>query len=67
MIDRVVSLSRERAVRLGCLAGVPPLWFAIAWADPRILVLAVAAAAAGIWVLRSRERRHADDEEPFLL
>ncbi len=67
MSTRIRRLAADRNVQLGSIAAVPPLWFALAWADARMLALALASVCAAAWGLRALERRHADDDEPFWL
>lgn len=67
MRRRLERLARDRCVRLGSLTAVPPLWFALAWADPRMLALALGSALVATYALRALERRRADDDEPLWL
>lgn len=67
MIERVTTLWNDRTVRLGSIAAVPPLWFAIAWADLRLVLVAVVCGTAATMVLRILERRRPDDDEPLWL
>jgi hypothetical protein len=61
-------LLRDRNVRRGSIAGIPPLWFTVAWGDVRMVLLAVAAVAAAAYALRELERRRPpDDDEPLWL
>jgi hypothetical protein len=65
VIAAVTRLWQDRTVRLGALAAIPPLWFAIAWVDVRVVLLAPACAAAATYVLRVRARREPEDDEPL--
>ena len=60
-------LAADRCIRLGSLAAAPPLCFALAGGDTRLLVLAGASAAGAAWALRALERRRADDDESLWL
>jgi uncharacterized iron-regulated membrane protein len=49
---------QDRLVRWAAYATAGVLWFAIAWADVRILVLGMTLVGAALWWLRrQRERR----------
>ncbi len=67
MTARLRRLAADRNVRLGSLAAVPPLWFAVAWADARMLVLAVVSTVAAAYALRVLGRRRQEDDEPLWL
>jgi hypothetical protein len=67
MSTRIRRLAQDRNVQLGSIAAAPPLWFAVAWADARMLVVALASACAAAWALRALERRRTDDDEPLWL
>jgi len=51
-------IQRDRLVRWATYASAVVLWFAIAWADVRILFLGTALTGAALWwLMRQRERR----------
>ena len=50
-------VQNDRLVRWAAYASVVVLWFAIAWADARILLFAAFIAAVTWWLRRQRARR----------
>ena len=56
-------VQQDRLVRWATYASAVILWFAIAWADVRILVL-VALIGALLWWLRRQRERYGWLEEP---
>jgi hypothetical protein len=51
-------VQQDRLVRWAAYLGVVVLWFAIAWADVRILFLGAVFIAAALWWLRRQRMRH---------
>lgn len=50
-------VQEDRLVRWAAYAGVVVLWFAIAWADVRILLVGAAFIGAMLWWLRRQRQR----------
>jgi hypothetical protein len=50
-------VQQDRLVRWGTYATAALCWFALAWAEPRLL-LALPLIAAGVWWLRRQRERH---------
>jgi len=50
-------VQHDRLVRWGAYASAVLVWFAVAWADVRIL-LALPATAAAVWLLMRQRERH---------
>jgi len=53
----------DRLVRWAAYASVVVLWFAIAWADLRILLVGVLSIGFSLWWLRRQRRRRGWFEE----
>ena len=51
-------VQQDRLVRWAAYSSVVVIWFAIAWADVRILILGVVFIAAALWWLRRQRMRH---------
>jgi hypothetical protein len=49
-------VQQDRLVRWGTYATAALCWFALAWADPRLLLLVPMIMAAVWWLRRQRER-----------
>ena len=67
MNDAALSLwnliQHDRLVRWAAYASVVVLWFAIAWADFRILLAGVLSIGFSLWWLRRQRRRRGWFEE----
>jgi hypothetical protein len=50
-------VQQDRLVRWGTYATAALCWFALAWAEPRLLV-ALPIITAGVWWLRRQRERH---------
>jgi hypothetical protein len=58
-------VQRDRLIRWAAYATAVVLWFAIAWADVRILFVGLALVGIALWwLLRQRERRGWFEERP---
>ena len=57
-------IQRDRLVRWATYASAVVLWFAIAWADVRILLLGTTLTAAVLWWLMRQRERHGWLEDP---
>jgi len=58
-------VQEDRLVRWAAYASAVILWFAIAWADVRILLFGAALIGAALWgLMRQRERRGWLEEPP---
>ena len=56
-------VQEDRLVRWAAYASVVVLWFAIAWADLRILLVGVLSIGFSLWWLRRQRRRRGWFEE----
>jgi hypothetical protein len=51
-------VQQDRLVRWATYATAAILWFALAWADPRILLMGMGLVGCALWwLMRQRERR----------
>jgi hypothetical protein len=57
-------VQEDRLVRWATYASVVVIWFAIAWADLRILLVGVLSIGFSLWWLRRQRRRHGWFDEP---
>ena len=57
-------VQHDRLVRWATYAGVVILWFAIAWADVRILLFGAALIGVALWWLMRQRERHGWLENP---
>jgi hypothetical protein len=59
-------VQQDKLVRLGAYASVGVVWFALAWADSRLL-LALPLLALGIWIARRVRGEQVEDDDFDLL
>lgn len=55
-------VEQDRLVRWGAYASAAVVWFALAWADPRLL-LGLPLLALGIWIARRVRGEQVEDDD----